>query len=81
MSDNPSNKRESPSNFRGDFVKIINHYLAINGNLQTKEFEVRFKPNRGRAFTKVDYDNVVRRMRGSGFECENMSGVNMLPKN
>jgi mRNA (guanine-N7-)-methyltransferase len=78
MSDNHSNKRESPSNFRGDFVKIINHYLAINGNLQTKEFEVRFKPNRGRAFTKVDYDNVVRRMRGSGFECENMSGVNML---
>ena len=68
----------NPSVFKDDFVKMINQYLAVNGNLQTKEFEVRFKPNRGRAFTKTEYDNVIRRMRGTGFECDNTAGVNML---
>ena len=68
----------NPSVFKDDFVKMINQYLAVNGNLQTKEFEVRFKPNRGRALTKTEYDNVIRRMRGTGFECDNTAGVNML---
>jgi hypothetical protein len=78
MTDKLPNKKESSSNFRDDFVKMINNYLAVNGNLQTKEFEVRFKPNRGRTFTKVEYDNVFRRLRGSGYECDNNAGVNMM---
>lgn len=75
MSDTP---KESSSGFKNDLMKMINHYLAANTNLQTKEFEVRFKPHRGHSFSKTEYDNVIRRMRGTGFVCDNMEGVNML---
>ena len=84
MSDKQSNVKAQektpspPSGFKDDLLKMINQYLATGTNLQTKEFEVRFKPHRGHTFTKTEYDNVIRRMRGHGFQCENESGDNML---
>ena len=80
MSDTQSNvKAQSPpSGFKDDLLKMINQYLATATSLQTKEFEVRFKPHRGHTFTKTEYDNVIRRMRGHGFQCENETGDNML---
>lgn len=67
-----------------EFERIVHHYLdsnplVKNGN-KSSELEVRFgtNPRIAKPITKINFDNVVRQLRGCGFTSENPDGVQML---
>ena len=63
---------------------IIKNYLASNTVARTdgkeNEVEVRFGTNsrKHKPFTKIDYDNVVKKLYASGFKCRNIDGLHSL---
>jgi len=63
---------------------IIKNYLASNPVARTdgkeNEVEVRFGTNsrKHKPFTKIDYDNVVKKLYASGFKCRNIDGLHSL---
>ena len=63
---------------------MLEHYLATNpvvqNNSQINELEVRFgtNPRKGKFISKVDYDNVIKKLLSCGFMCDNMAGITML---
>lgn len=63
---------------------IIKNYLASNpiarADGKVNEVEVRFGTNRRKhkQFTKIDYDNVVKKLYASGFKCSNIDGSHSL---
>ena len=64
--------------------KIVENYLASNPvsrmDGKENEVEVRFGTNtrKHKPFTKIDYDNVVKRLYSSGFNTSNPDGVHSL---
>lgn len=69
---------------KADFESIVHHYLdsnplVKNGN-KSSELEVRFGTNSriAKPITKINYDNVVRQLRGSGFAADIPDGVQIL---
>jgi hypothetical protein len=64
--------------------EIVANYLASNPvarmDGKTNEVEVRFGTNtrKHKPLTKIDYDNVVKRLYSSGFDTTNSSGVHSL---
>ena len=72
------------SDFKNNLKLMLMHYLAhVSGNqnkrnFMNEELEVRFKPNNQKFFGKTDYDNVISRLMGCNFKCNNTNGVNML---
>ena len=63
---------------------IIKNYLASNPvarmDGKENEVEVRFGTNarKHKPFTKIDYDNVVKKLYATGFKCENTGGTHSL---
>ena len=74
----------SPSDFKNNLKEMLMYYLASRHDNKRKDYfmneelEVRFKPNKQKFFSKTDYDNVISRLMGCGFYCENSNGTNML---
>lgn len=63
---------------------ILKSYLASNpfarDDNKENEVEVRFGTNsrKHKPFTKIDYDNVVKKLYMSGFKCANVDGLHSL---
>lgn len=59
------------------FEKIVDAYFESNPfhkeNYKEKELEVRFS-NKSRNFTKIDYDNVIKKIKSLGFSSSNQGG-------
>jgi hypothetical protein len=54
------------------------NYSSSNLNNTNHELEVKFATKGGKHLTKIDYDNVVKKIKSSGFTSENESGVYLL---
>lgn len=67
-----------------EFEHIVQQYLdsnpLMNAGNKTSELEIRFgtDPRIAKPITKINYDNVVRQLRGCGFVAEIPDGVQML---
>jgi len=79
---NHDNKNKSP---KEDFEEMIQYYLASNPmkrvkNAAVPEVEVRFgtNPKLSKPLSKIDYDNVVKRLYAAGFVCQNPEGLHIL---
>ena len=63
---------------------IIKNYLASNPiarmDGKVNELEVRFGTNsrKHKPFTKIDYDNVVKKLYAQGFTCNDVNGLHSL---
>ena len=53
------------------FLKIVTEYLDDSKPLNTKELEVRFGTRGIKRTTKIDFDNVIEKLRSNGFTCAN----------
>jgi hypothetical protein len=66
------------------FEKMVDYYLASNPVLKvgkkTNEFEIRFgsNPRLSKPVSKIDYDNVIKKLYSCGFKCENVDGIQSL---
>lgn len=75
------NKEKDP---KKDFEKIIRVYLASNpilpSNYKTAEVEIRFGGinRKGKPISKIDYENVVKKLDSLGFQADNVSGLQIL---
>ena len=56
------------------FLKIVTEYLDDSKPLNTKELEVRFGTRGIKKTTKIDFDNVIEKLRSNGFTCANPGG-------
>ena len=67
-----------------DFSLILSQYLESNPIVKTDgktaELEIRFGTNKrlSNPLTKIDYDNVVKRLLSCGFTTDNMNGNQLL---
>lgn len=67
-----------------EFENIVQQYLdsnpLMNAGNKNSELEIRFgtDPRIAKPITKINYDNVVRQLRGCGFVAEIPDGVQML---
>ena len=79
-----SSPSQSAKDLKNKMDKMLEHYLATNpvvqNNSQINELEVRFgtNPRKGKFISKVDYDNVIKKLLSCGFTCDNMAGITML---
>jgi hypothetical protein len=79
-----SSPSQSAKDLKNKMDKMLEHYLATNpvvqNNSQINELEVRFgtNPRKGKFISKVDYDNVIKKLLSCGFMCDNMAGITML---
>lgn len=71
-------------NPKRDFEMMTELFLknnnVSNSGKKVGEMEVRFGTNTAlsKPLSKIDYDNVVRRLMSAGFVCDNMSGTHIL---
>ena len=56
------------------FQDMVNIYLS---NISNKELEVRFG-TKGNYITKIDYNNVIKKLNNLGFQCLSSEGENFL---
>jgi len=67
-----------------EFESIVRNYLESNPVVQTdrktKELEIRFGTNTklSRPISKIDYDNVIKRLYSCGFKIDNPDGIQIL---
>ena len=67
-----------------EFESIVRNYLESNPVVQTdrkiKELEIRFGTNTklSRPISKIDYDNVIKRLYACGFKIDNPDGIQIL---
>jgi len=85
MSVNKSHENDKHKDAKRDFEHMIDSYLASNPmkrgeNNATPEVEVRFgtNPKVAKPLSKIDYDNVVKRLYAAGFYCDNTEGLHIL---
>ena len=57
-----------------NFLKIVTEYLDDSKPLNTKELEIRFGTRGIKKTTKIDFDNVIEKLRSNGFTCHNPGG-------
>ena len=69
-------------NPKKDMENLVYHYLASNPIFQREsknnELEIRFGTNHYKSITKIDYDNVVKKLYNSGFLIDNEKGLQIL---
>jgi len=72
-------------NLQNQFTELVNTFWNsspyINDNTTNHELEVRFGTrNKGKnpSFTKIDYDNVIKRLKSYGFSCQVPEGEYLL---
>ena len=81
--DNKENK-ENEKNPKKDMEFLVAHYLASNPifqkDMKNNELEIRFGTNSylSKPITKIDYDNVVKKLYSSGFLIDNDKGLQIL---
>lgn len=69
---------------KDEFENIVRNYLESNPvvqtNRKTNELEIRFGTNSrlSRPISKIDYDNVVKRLYSCGFKIDNPDGTQIL---
>jgi hypothetical protein len=67
-----------------DFENMVENYLASNPVLKkdnkTNEFEIRFGSNSklSKPISKIDYDNVIKKLKSLGFNTVNSQGFYAL---
>lgn len=67
-------KRNEKQQLQENFLKIVKEYLDDSKPLNTKELEVRFGTRGIKKTTKIDFDNVIEKLRSNGFTCYNSGG-------
>ena len=82
---NPENKEnEKEKNPKKEMENLVSYYLASNPVLQkdrkNNELEIRFGTNTrsSKPITKIDYDNVVKKLYSIGFLTDNEKGLQIL---
>lgn len=64
------------------FEKMVKLFMGNNPYIKdikkNDELEVRFGTRGVQPLTKIDYDNVIRKLKSLGFTCANEQGENML---
>jgi len=69
---------------KADFEHMVELYLASNPlvmqNRKTSELEIRFGTNTrsSRPISKIDYENVVKKLYSSGFDTNDVKGLHLL---
>jgi len=69
---------------KDEFESIVRSYLesnpVIKTNRKTNELEIRFgtNPKQSRPISKIDYDNVIKRLYSCGFKIDNPDGSQIL---
>ena len=77
--DNPTMKDS-----KADFEHMVELYLASNPllmqNRKTSELEIRFGTNTrsSRPISKIDYENVVKKLYSTGFDTNDVKGLHIL---
>ena len=61
---------------QNDFSTSFNEYLKkyIQSNQQTDELELRFGTNYSNKITRIDFDNVVKKLKLNNFTCKSPNG-------
>ena len=62
----------SQTNFSTSFTEYLKKY--INSNQQTDELELRFGTNYSNKITRIDFDNVIKKLKLNNFTCETPNG-------
>jgi hypothetical protein len=82
---NMENKeKEKEKNPKKDMENLVSYYLASNPILRNdwkvNELEIRFGTNSrlSKPVSKIDYDNVVKKLYSSGFNTDNAKGLQIL---
>ena len=76
--------KSNPSNSKADFENMVQYYLASNPllmqNRKTSELEIRFGTNRksSQPISKIDYENVVKKLYSTGFHTNDAKGLHIL---
>lgn len=80
-----NNKPQSiVKNSKADFEHMVELYLASNPilmqNRKTSELEIRFGTNTksSRPISKIDYENIVKKLYSTGFNTNDSKGLHML---
>lgn len=67
---------------QADFDNMVKLFMGNNPYVKdikkNDELEVRFGTRGNQSLTKIDYDNVIRKLKSLGFSCVNEQGENML---
>ena len=77
-------QQEDTPNPKKQLETMIDLYLATNPlvrpDRKINELEIRFgsNPKKGKYISKMEYDNVVKKLLACGFKADNMDGTNML---
>jgi len=58
--------------------QFMGNHPYVKDPRKNNELEVRFGTRGIKPLTKIDYDNVIRKLKSLGFICANENGVNML---
>lgn len=78
------NEKEKEKNPKKEMENLVSYYLASNPVLQkdrkNNELEIRFGTNTrsSKPITKIDYDNVVKKLYSVGFLTDNEKGLQIL---
>jgi hypothetical protein len=62
------NDRKTPQQRLDDLVKIFYNNISNNSNNLNNELEVRFGSKGIKSITRNDYDNVIKKLKSSGFK-------------
>ena len=62
----------SQNDFSTSFTEYLKKY--IQSNQQTDEFELRFGTNYSNKITRIDFDNVIKKLKLNNFTCESPNG-------
>ena len=71
-------KRPIKLNPKEQLLEICNQFLVYNNSKTIPEIEVRFGTKGIRAITKIDFDNVIKKLKSIGFTALNPQGYTSL---